>query len=84
MKPFRFTAAHFAEYFGCMTNSETGKLLAAQGIAEIANAILEAEEAECERVELGPDGDGKFSPFAKFSTHTALLWGIEKIEEIKK
>lgn len=78
---FRFTAEHFK---GITAWGQFGEdfvdIMVCQQAADIANTLLEAEEAKCERVGLGPDGEGRFSPLAKFSTHTALLWNVEKIE----
>lgn len=81
---FRFTAEHFPF-------STRIKLTSAQSHADQANALLEAEEAKCERV-YGPQSFHGFQSTTQNSyhtfrnpghTHTALLWNVEKIEREK-
>jgi hypothetical protein len=79
---FRFTADHFK--YGSYTNPETGLQTnycfadcQAEGIAERANALLDAEEKKCLRISVGVNDDAKFN--LDEPTHTALLWNVEKI-----
>lgn len=72
---FRFTAEHFK---GITAWGQFGEdfvdIMVCQQAADIANTLLEAEEAKCERVGLGPDGEGRFSPLLSFP-HTPPYCG---------
>lgn len=89
---FRFTAEHFVRKVleGVLIGADE-----AHGIAEMANAALEAEEAKCERVYEyvylkgkrnrwfcpGPNEKmGQYNP----GQASALLWNVEKIGEGEK
>lgn len=82
---FRFTAEHFQDRSDfCHCGKEHELDCKAVEAANIANALLEAEEEKCERVYSESSNPKSIWWKCKSSmgtdTHTALLWNVEKIE----
>lgn len=84
---FRFKPEHF--FTGRLHRDPTDQPIGAEQCADIANDILEAEEKKCERVYgsllCNHDKSCGFMVWmteeSKPATHTALLWGKEKVEK---
>jgi len=80
---FRFTAEMF-EDLGLRHELSGALGPCARHVAEHANALLEAEEAKCERVEYFELGSGGKSFLSRDPNRTALLWNVEPIGEGEK
>lgn len=83
MSNFRFTAEHFIQALGA---GKVSMNFSFERIAEIANALLEAEEQKCERIFMHLGGAHSleennifYRPKIEHSTHTALIWNVSTI-----